>query len=246
MVIELGVLADTALFPVCGQTRVRGFSGSRKIPGSDSRRSAILSHGSKSSEGGRSGVGRHRNMKQTGFPVDHFPVSPVLARRGEWHLEGFPPPERPDSEVQGKGVESQETASPRASHPSSTYLGSLTPSSQGPQSQIHNNSSLPFTTFTQTNNPRPSPFSSHLRSLALFHQLGPWGHTYASPQFHHCPAGPDHASIRARIRQPLASLHKLRAPGGQTQTPARRRLVNEPLKAWRGRPASKTTAFQNK
>lgn len=77
--------------------------------------------------------------------------------------------------------------------------------------RFRNNSSLPFNTLRKIP-AAPSPFLP--LSLVRFHQLTPCRHTYASPLFHHCLAGADRTSIQARIRQPLASLHKLRVPGG--------------------------------
>lgn len=178
-------------------------------------------------------------MKQVGCPVDHLPASPIArtprARHlGEWRPQGSPPPNGRNSET---GVEDQERASSRASSPSQQHAGYSTPLFQGSQSQIHNNSSLPF------NSLRKSPVLSFLPpSLARFHQSSPWWHTYASPLFHHCVARLDHAPIRARIRQALASLHKLRAPGSADASFATTRQRTTQSRV--GRPASKRSRFK--
>ena len=155
-------------------------------------------------------------MKQNGGPSDRLcqPRSrrPRPRHLGGWRCEAWgssPPNGRISTrvEIQARACSRRSTSQQRA--------GYSTPIPQGYQFQIHYNSSLSFNTL------REPPVLSFLTPIRVvhFHQLGPWWHTYASPQFHHCVAGPDHASIRARIRQALASLHKLRAPGNRRRQP---------------------------
>lgn len=154
MVIELGVLADANCFRHVGTLGYVVSSGSRKFPGSDSRKSAILSHGNKfRGLTVQEWADIHRDMKQVGFPVDQLPASPIARtprprHLGEWRPEGSPPPNGRNS---GTGVKNQARASSRASS-SQQHVGypGLTPIFQGSQSQIHNNSSLSFNSFTQT------------------------------------------------------------------------------------------------
>lgn len=185
-------------------------------------------------------------MKQTGCPVDQLAASPRLAGRGhdisgDGRDESDPPPnKRPRFNMNWarRGVKTQQRPSsliiiPAACKLFDSYFSGLSISD-----------SRYFISSLQYFYAKPQSLSFLPPSLARFHQLGPWWHTYASPLFHHCVAGPDHASIQARIRQALASLHKLRAPGSADAHSAttRQRTTQSQV----GRPARQTIAFQNK
>lgn len=149
-----------------------------------------------------------------------------------------PRPRAAETQRQESRIKKQEKASSRKSSPQQ-HVGYLTPIFRGSQSQIHNNSSLPFNSFTQI--PQSSPF--YLRRLRASTNPAPGG--IRTPPHYSIILWPrlDHASIRARIRQALASLHKLRAPGS-VDASLRRRLVNEPLKAGLGDPPGKRSRFK--